>query len=68
MKNSIKRVLGGSVFATNLAGFFLRNVAVDQPGAEGVAPLVRGQPDRAAMRVTDIAEGQPAIEREPVGR
>ena len=28
MKNSIKRLLGGSVFASNLATFFLRNVAV----------------------------------------
>lgn len=28
MKNSIKRLLGGSVFASHLAAFFLRNVAV----------------------------------------
>jgi hypothetical protein len=47
---------------------FLRDVAVDQPGAEGVAPLVRGQPDRAAVSVTDIAAGQPAVEGVPVGR
>jgi hypothetical protein len=46
----------------------LRDVTVDQPGAEGVAPLVRGQPDRAAVRVANLAAGQPAIEREPVGR
>jgi hypothetical protein len=46
----------------------LRDIAVDQPRAEGVAPLVRSQLDRAAVRVTDIAAGQPAIEREPVGR
>ena len=46
----------------------LRDVPVDQPGAEGVPPLVRGQPDRAAVCVADIAAGQPAVEREPVGR
>ena len=46
----------------------LRDVTVDQPGAEGVAPLVRGQLDRAAVRVADVAAGQPAVEREPVGR
>ena len=56
------------VVIEDAAHHFLRDVAVDQPGAEGVAPLVRGQPDRAAVRVTDIAAGQPAIEREPVGR
>lgn len=46
---------------------FLRDVTVDQPGAKGVAPLVRGEPDRSAVLVADIAELQPAVERQPVG-
>ena len=63
-------VVGGhlrGVVIEDAAHDFLRDVAVDQPGAEGVAPLVRGQLDRAAVLVADIAAGQPAVEREPVG-
>ena len=47
---------------------FLRDIPVDQPGAEGVPPLVRGQVHRAAVFVVDVAAGQPAAERDPVGR
>ena len=46
----------------------LRDVPVDQPGAEGVSPLVRGQAHRSAVCVANIAAVQPAVEREPVGR
>jgi hypothetical protein len=33
----------------------LRHVTVDQPGSEGVAPLVRGEMDGAAVLVTNVA-------------
>jgi len=46
----------------------LGDVPVDQPGAEGVSPLVWGQRHRSAVGVTDLAAGQPPVEREPVGR
>ena len=46
----------------------LGDVPVDQPGAGGVSPLVWGQRHRTAVGVTDLAAGQPPVEREPVGR
>ena len=46
---------------------FLRDVPVDQPGAEGVAPLVRGEVDRLAVLVADVA-ARPASGRAPAGR
>ena len=45
----------------------LRDVAVDQPVPEGMAPLVRGQVHRLAVFVADVAGGQPALQRHPVG-
>jgi hypothetical protein len=44
----------------------LGDVAVDQPGAEGVPPLVRGQADGPAVLVADVAVFQPPVEGVPV--
>ena len=41
---------------------FLRHLVVDQPGAEGVPPLVWGDLDRAAELVADVAGQQPLVE------
>jgi hypothetical protein len=48
--------------------YVLRDVPVDQPGPESVPPLMRGEVNRAAVLVTDVAAVQPTIERHPVGR
>ena len=45
----------------------LRDVTVDQPGAQRVPPLVGGQVRRLAVLVADVAASQPAVERLPVG-
>ena len=58
----------GGVVVEDAAHDLLRDVAVDQPGAQGVAPLVRGQVHRVAVLVADVAGGQPAQQRHPVGR
>lgn len=38
---------------------FLRNLIVDQAGAEGMPPLMRGHVDRLAEFITDVAGMQP---------
>jgi hypothetical protein len=40
----------------------LGHLPVDQPGGEGVPPLVGGQVHRLAVLVTDLAAGQPAAQ------
>jgi hypothetical protein len=40
----------------------LRNVAVDEPGAEGVPEPVRRDPDRLAELVRDVQRSQPVLE------
>ena len=46
---------------------FLRDVAVDQPGREGMAPLVGGQVHRPAVLVADVAALQPVVQLSAVG-
>src|SRR6266568_146506 len=45
----------------------LRDIFVDQGGAEGVPPLVGDEFDRSAVFVVDVAELQPLVEGGPVG-
>jgi hypothetical protein len=46
---------------------FLRDVAVDQPGREGMAPLVGGQVHGPAVLVADVAALQPVVQLAAVG-
>ena len=46
----------------------LRDLIVDQAGAEGVAPLVRRDMDLAATFVANIADAQPFSQFSPKGR
>jgi hypothetical protein len=39
------------------------NFSSFQAGSEVVTPLMRGEPDRFAVLVSDVAAGQPAVER-----
>src|SRR3954463_11338839 len=47
---------------------FLGHVTVDEPGAEGVSPLVWSEMDPVSPVVSDVAMVEPAVEGEPVGR
>ena len=55
------------VVIEDAADNFLGHVPVDQPSAQGVAPLVRGEVDRLPVVVADVAALQPPVERQPVG-
>ena len=46
---------------------FLRDVAVDQPGREGMAPLVGGQVHGPAVLVADVTALQPVVQLAAVG-
>src|ERR1017187_7794818 len=59
------RVAGGHprrVVIEDLLHDVLGNVPVDQPGAQSMAPLVRGQVHRPAVFVADLTSFQPAAE------
>ena len=55
------------VVIEDAADDFLGHVPVEQPSAQGVAPLVRGEVDRLPVGVTYVAALHPAVERGPVG-
>src|SRR5258708_13158014 len=50
------------------ADVLLRDIPVDQPGPQGVSPLVGGEMHPAAVLVLDVAAFQPPVERQPVSR
>jgi hypothetical protein len=62
----VMRSHGRGVMIEDLADDFLRDVPVDQAGSQRVPPLMRGQVDRVAVLVADVAAGQPGVERPPV--
>jgi len=55
----VDRVVGG--WLAQRAG--LRDIQIDQAGAQGMAPLVQGEPDGPAVLVADVAVWQPPVER-----
>jgi hypothetical protein len=61
------RHLAGLVIQQD-ADDFLRDVSVDQPCSQGMPPLMRGEVDRAAVLVADLAVLKPSVERVSVGR
>jgi hypothetical protein len=46
----------------------LRDVTVDQPGAQGVTPLMRREMHSVAVFVADVAGIEPALQGHPIGR
>jgi hypothetical protein len=46
----------------------LRDVTVDQPGAQGVTPLMRRETHPVAVFVADVAGIEPALQGHPIGR
>lgn len=51
----------GRVVVEDLLDRVLGDVAVDEPGAQGVAPLMGGEMDGFAVLVADAASLQPCV-------
>ena len=68
MQPGVVRSHGMGVVIEQATHNLLRDIPVDHSGPERVAPLVRRELDRVPVLVTDLAGGQPPIERKPVGR